>query len=153
MSDLARDSVLGGEAPLQEGETVQAEFHADPGAFWRAHGLLALVGGAVAGAVLVAMGDANPWVGPLGAILAVGARAAYLRSEALAARWRLTDRRLLGPGLRAVPRASIATARRFFGDVQVVTTSGDKHLMKYMADGAAVAAAIRRASTAGGTDG
>ena len=153
MSDLVRDSVLGGEAPLQDGETVLAEFPADPAAYWRAHGILAVAGGAGAGAVLLAMGDANPWVGPLGAVLAVAARAAYLRSEALAARWRLTDRRLLGPGLRSVPRASIATARRFLGDVQVVTISGDKHLMKYMADAAAVAVTIRRASTAGGTNG
>ena len=74
------------------------------------------------------------------------ARAAYLASEALAETWRLTDRRLLGPGGRAIPLAQVQSARAFLGSVQVTTTSGDRHLIKYQADPAATAnrIALRR---------
>ena len=41
--------------------------------------------------------------------------------------------------------AAIAKARPFLGDVQIVTNSGDKHLMNYMAEPAAVCAAIAAA--------
>jgi hypothetical protein len=138
MSEIIRDSILGGEVPLAEDETVIAEFRPDPSAYWRGHGILALAGGIAAGIVLVVMGNPAPWVGPLGAAAAILARAAFLRSEAMAARWRLTDRRLLGPALRAIPREDIVMVRPFMGDVQVVTRGGDKHLMKYMADPASV---------------
>jgi hypothetical protein len=62
--------------------------------------------------------------------------------------WRLTDRRLLGPAGRVVPLPRLQTARPFLGAVQVTTTTGDKHLIKYQADPAAVAA---RLTAAGGT--
>ena len=81
-------------------------------------------------------------VGPFGAVLAIGARAAYLASEALSEVWRLTDRRLLGPGGRAIPLSTLQSARAFFGSVQITTTSGDRHLIKYQADPAATAARI-----------
>jgi len=35
--------------------------------------------------------------------------------------------------------------RRLMGDVQIVTKAGDKHLIKHLADGAAVMAAIEAA--------
>ena len=139
---ITRDPVMGGEVPLSDGETVLAEVRADPRAYWRAHGIMAVALGVVAGVVLVAMGNPDPWVGLAAALPAVGLRAWYLQSEALSHRWRLTERRLLGPGLRAVPRAAIASVRPFFGDVLVVTTGGDKHLVKYPADPAAVARMI-----------
>ena len=142
MSDLPRDSVLGGEVPLRDGEPVLAEFRADPAAYWRGHAILALAAGVAAGGVLVWMGNPDPWVGPLGAAVAIGLRALYLRSEAMEARWRLTPTRLRGPGLRDIPRARIAVARRFMGDVPVVTTDGDKHLMRYMGDAGAVIAML-----------
>jgi len=91
------------------------------------------------------MGDPAPWVGPVAAVLAIGARAAYLASEARDLTWRLTDQRLLGPAGRNLALSDIAKARSLFGDVQVVTRSGDKHLIKYMADARAVIAAIEDA--------
>jgi hypothetical protein len=75
-------------------------------------------------------------------VLAIGARAAYLASEALAEVWRLTDRRLLGPGGRSIPLAQIRSARAFLGAVQITTTAGDRHLIKYQADPAATVARI-----------
>lgn len=142
MTTITRDPILGGEAPLQSGETLLHEFRPDPAAYWRGHGILALLGGLVAGLVLIALGNPYPWTGPVAAVPAIALRAAWLRSEVMAQRWRLTDRRLLGPGLRSIPLDDIATARRFLGDVQIVTRSGDKHLMKYMADASGVAATL-----------
>lgn len=142
MAEITRDTVMGGESPLTEGETVLTEFRADAGAYWRAHAKLALFGAVVAGVALVVIGNPTPWVGPVAAVPAIFLRAWYLKSEALAHRWRLTDTRLLGPGLRVVLRSSIASVRVLLGDVLVVTKSGDKHLIKYPADAAAVVAKI-----------
>lgn len=138
----ARDSLLSGPQPLAEGEVVQTVFRADRTAYLRTTLILAVVFGTLAGGVLVAMGNPHPWAGPLAAILAIGARAAYLASEALGAEWRLTDRRLLGPSGQAIPRGQIAQARRIFGDVVVATSAGDKHLIKYQADADTVIAAL-----------
>jgi hypothetical protein len=145
MAEIGRDSVMGGEAPLAEGEAVLAEFRADAGAYWRAHARLALFGAVLAGVVLVVIGNPTPWVGPVAAVPAIFLRAWYLKSEALAHRWRLTPTRLLGPGLRVVPRSSVASVRVLLGDVLVVTKAGEKHLIKYPADPASVVATLERA--------
>jgi hypothetical protein len=142
MSRIEPDSILAHATPLQEGEAVVVEFRADRSAYWRGHLILAVVLGTAAGLFLLWQGNPYPVAGPLGAVLAIGARAAYLASEALAEVWRLTDRRLLGPGGRAIPRAAIREARAFLGAVQITTTAGDRHLMKYQTDPAATAARI-----------
>lgn len=130
-------------AQLAEGETVLAEFQADRLVYWRAHLIMAIVLGSVAGAVLLVQGNPYPVMGPIGAALAIAIRAAFVASEAFSDLWLLTDRRLLGPRGVSVPVAQITNARPFFGSVQVLTQSGDKHLIKYLADTAAVAARIR----------
>jgi hypothetical protein len=145
MPDLPRDDIMGRHVPLGEGERVLAEFGADRGTYWRAHAILAVVAGVLASGVLWALGNSDPWVGPVAALLAIGVRAGYLASEALAETWRLTDRRLIGPGGREVALSGIATARAFLGGVQVVTRSGDKHLIRYLADPEGTAARIRNA--------
>jgi hypothetical protein len=89
------------------------------------------------------MDNPSPWVGPVGAVLALLVRGWYMASEALGLRWQLTDRRLIIPGGRAFRLADIVQVRPFLGDVQVVTRQGDKHLIKYQP--AATAAAIDRA--------
>lgn len=134
MARIEPDSILGEVTPLQQGETVQAEFRADRTAYWRGHLILAVVLGAAAGLFLMLQGNPYPVAGPFGAAIAIAARAAYLASEALAETWRLTDRRLLGPGGRSIPVSQIRTVRTFLGGVQIVTTTGEKHLMKYLAD-------------------
>ncbi|THD85866.1 hypothetical protein E7811_05270 [Aliigemmobacter aestuarii] len=133
---------MGVTVPLAEGERLLDEFRADRMAYVKSHLIMAVLGGAVAGLVLVWMGNPDPWIGPVAAILALGARGWYLASEALAAVWRLTDRRLIGPGGRQIGLAEMETVRPFFGDVQVVTRSGDKHLLKYLADPADAVARI-----------
>lgn len=142
MARIERDSILGHAAPLLDGETVVAEFRADRLAYWRGHLVLAFVLGAAAGLFLIWQGNPYPVAGPFGAVIAIGLRAAYLASEALSEVWRLTDRRLLGPGGRAIPLAQLTAARPFLGAVQVTTAQGDRHLIKYQADPAATAARL-----------
>lgn len=131
------------EAPeLEQGEKLLREIASDRATYWRDHGIMALAGMAAVGVVLLIMGSAHVAIGALGAVAAIGVRGAYLASEQLAARWWLTDRRLLLPGGRAVNLLEIETARRLFGDVQIVTAGGDKHLLKHVADAPQVAADI-----------
>lgn len=121
---------------------MTATFRPDPAIYWRAHGIMALAGGIAAGLVLVALGNPAPWVGPLGAALAIGFRAAYVKSEALAEVWTLTETHLTGPGGRSIPRAQITQTRSLLGAVQVITATGDKHLIRYLPDPAAAARTI-----------
>lgn len=119
------------------------EFRPSPAAYWRAHGIMALAGSVAAGLILTLLGNPDPWVGPFGAVLAIGIRAAYLRSEAMADLWTLTPTHLTGPAGRSIPRSQIALVRPILGAVQVVTTTGDKHLIRYLPDPAAAARAIQ----------
>ena len=127
---------------LEPGERLLSTLHPDRGRYWRDHGIMALAGMALAGAVLWWLGSENVAIGALGAVLALAVRGAYLASETLAARWHLTDRRLILPGGRGVWLAEIETARRLLGDLQIITRTGDKHLLRHMADAPAAAAAI-----------
>jgi hypothetical protein len=142
MAQVDRDDVMGREVQPEADEPVLAEWRADPAIYWKNHLILMAAFGLAAGGVLLWIGNPTPWVGPLAAVLAVGLRAAYLRSEALSDRWRLTPSRLLGPRGRVIALSAIADVRPLFGDVLVITRAGDKHLMKYMADAPGVIARI-----------
>lgn len=145
MTKITPDPIFGREVNLDPGERLIATLRADPATYWRSHAIMALVAGVIAGAALVYGGNAAPWVGPVAAVLAIGLRAAYLKSEVMAEDWRLTNRRLIGPGGRIAPLSSLQLARPFLGAVQLVMAGGDKHLIKYQADAAATVAAIERA--------
>lgn len=123
------------EAPLEPGETVQAVFAPDKARYWRDHinmGGIALVAVTV---LLFAFGRGHTiWAGVLGVFLALGFRALFLKSEVFARRWQLTDRRLIGPQGRQVFLLEIKEMRKLWGDVQIVTNGGDKHLIKHLAD-------------------
>ena len=70
MAGIERDPILGTHTPLQEGETLVAEFTADRMAYWRGHLILAVVLGTAAGLFLMILGNPYPVAGPFGAILA-----------------------------------------------------------------------------------
>jgi hypothetical protein len=139
MARIEPDPVMGHPAELAPGERIVTEFRPDPQVYWRAHLVMAVLLGTGAGLVLMWLQNPYPVVGPVGAVIAIAARAAFVQSEAMAEVWRLTDRRLLGPAGRAVTLAQLQDARSFLGAVQVTTTTGDRHLMKYLSDPAAVA--------------
>jgi hypothetical protein len=138
MAKIEPDPVMGHPLPLDPAEKPVTEFRPDRQVYWRAHLVMAVVLGIAAGLVLVFLGNPYPVVGPVGAVMAIAARAAFVQSEAMAEVWRLTDRRLLGPRGQSIPLAQLRSAQPFLGAVQVTTTAGDRHLLKYQTDPAAV---------------
>lgn len=147
MARIEPDPIMGHPAKLGPGEKIVTEFRPDRQVYWRAHLALAVILGLGAGLLLLWLQNPYPVVGPVGATLAIAARAAFVQSEAMAEVWRLTDRRLLGPGGRAIPLGQLLTARPFLGAVQLTTTSGDRHLMKYQADPPAVSYLLMTAAS------
>ena len=132
-------------APLEEGETVITSFYPDRGAYWKDHIVLAAVAMAIGMAALFFMGNPYIWTGAVGGLAAVAVRALYVASDELQVRWDLTNRRLLGPGQRIARLDQISSLKTFGSAVQVVTSTGDKHLLKFQADRPAVMADIRDA--------
>jgi hypothetical protein len=139
MARIEPDPIMGHPAELGPGEKIVTEFRPDTQVYWRAHLVMAVLLGIGAGLVLLWLRNPYPVIGPVGAVLAIAARAAFVQSEAMGEVWRLTDRRLLGPAGRVVTLVQLQAARPFLGAVQVTTTTGDRHLIKYQADPAAVA--------------
>lgn len=133
--------------PLAEGEAVLHSFHPDRATYWRDHAWLAAAAMAIGMAILWIMGNPHVWTGAVGGLAAVAVRAFYVASDELQARWDLTDRRLLGPQTRAVPLAEIDRIRTLGSAVQIVTRSGDKHLLKYQSDRDATRQRIQTAMT------
>lgn len=131
---------------LDPGERVIASFHPDRQTYWRDHAWLAAGAMALGMGALWAAGNPHVWTGAVGGLAAIAVRAFYVASDELTARWDLTDRRLLGPQTRAVRLSEIATVRGLGSAVQVVTATGDKHLIKYQADRTATQARIRAAA-------
>ncbi|QIE46404.1 hypothetical protein G5B38_13225 [Pseudohalocynthiibacter aestuariivivens] len=137
------------DTPLEDGEQVQHSFHPDRATYYRDHAWLAAAAMAIGMLVLWLIGNPHVWTGAVGGLAAVAVRSLYVASDELAARWDLTNRRLLGPATRAVRLADIQDLRTLGSAVQVVTGSGDKHLIKYQADRMATHDRIRAAMTEG----
>lgn len=131
-------------------------FRADRGAYLRTNAWLAAAAMAGGMAILWAMGNPHVWTGAVGGLAAIALRAWYISDEELALFWRLTPTHLDGPpSLTGDPSpawrvalADIAQVRTMGSFVQVVTSSGDKHLMKYLSDPAGTAARIDAARRA-----
>ena len=147
MSEL--NSLMVPSTPLAEGEEVQHSFHPDRGTYIRDHTWMAALAMAGGMAILWGMGNPHVWTGAIGGLAAIVLRGWYVASDELAVRWDLTDRRLLGPQTRAVRLGEIKTIRVLGSAVQVVTRSGDKHLLKYQADRDDTRARIERAQAGG----
>lgn len=133
--------------PLAEGEMVLHSFHPDRATYWRDHAWLAAAAMAIGMAILWVMGNPHVWTGAVGGLAAVAVRAFYVASDEMQARWDLTNRRLLGPQTRAVLLTDIALVRTLGSAVQIVTRSGDKHLLKYQPDRDATRQRIQTAMT------
>ncbi|MCM2561613.1 hypothetical protein M8756_05105 [Lutimaribacter sp. EGI FJ00015] len=148
MSDYANTP----KTALTEDEAVLASFAPDRGTYIRDHAWLAAVAMAVGMGLLWAIGNPHVWTGAVGGLAAVAFRAWFVASDELATRWDLTDRRLLGPGTRAVPLNRIKAINTLGSAVQIVTQGGDKHMLKYQHDRDATRARIA-AALAGRRDG
>ena len=139
---------------LEKGEKRLIDIRSDKATYLRDHLVLAILGMGLVGMVLAVVGSDHWFIGSLGAVLALGARGAYLYSEQMGVHWVLTNRRLVGPGGRNVYLLELITVRRLFGDVQLVTRAGDKYLIKHVAGAEDVVETIlrtrdRRAKRAG----
>ncbi|MDR9484538.1 MULTISPECIES: hypothetical protein [Sediminimonas] len=134
---------------LTPGEEVIASFHADRPTYWRDMATMAAVAMAIGMAILWAMGNPHIWTGAVGGLAAVALRAFYIASDEVNVRWDLTNRRVLGPQGRAVRLGEIKMIRTLGSAVQLVTHTGDKHLLKYQADRNATKARIERAIAGG----
>ncbi|MBY6067502.1 hypothetical protein KUW17_12170 [Leisingera aquaemixtae] len=122
-----------------------AEFKPDRSAYVRAHAWMAAIGMGGAMAVLWFMDSPHIWTGAVGGLAAIAFRGWYMASEELAVVWTLTRESLSGPAGRSVPLHQIEAVRTMGSYVQVVTKTGDKHLIKYQADPAATLNEIERA--------
>ncbi len=131
-------------AELLDGETVLESFQGERSSYVRTNAWIAAGAMAAGMGILWAVGNPYVWTGAVGGLAAVVVRAGYLMSDELAVRWDLTNQRLLGPGGRAIALANIAELNKLGSFVQVVTKTGDKHLIKYQADPQATMAAIER---------
>lgn len=121
-------------SPLADGEEVLTSFRADRATYIRTNtwmAAIAMIGGM---GLLWFLGNAHVWTGAVGGLAAVAIRAAYLMSEELSVRWDLTNQRLLGPMDRAIRLGEIKELNKLGSVVQVVTSSGNKYLLKYQQD-------------------
>ncbi|AHC99815.1 hypothetical protein [Leisingera methylohalidivorans] len=124
---------------------AETDLKPDRSAYVRAHAWMAVIGMGGAMAVLWAVDSPHIWTGAAGGLAAIALRGWYMASEELAVVWTLTDTALTGPAERNIPLTQIKTTRAMGSYVQVITRTGDKHLIKYQADPAATLHAIERA--------
>ncbi|MGH1353877.1 MAG: hypothetical protein ACRBBS_02180 [Thalassovita sp.] len=134
---------------LQNAEELLLQIHPDRSTYWRDHAWMAALAMAVGMAILFFMGNPHVWTGAIGGLAAIAVRAFYVASDELKARWDLTNQRLLGPQNRNVRLSEIKEIRSLGSALQVVTQSGDKHLLKYLGDKPATRAAIERVQSGG----
>ena len=122
-------------------------FVPDKQAYIRTNAWLAALAMAAAMGVLWLIGNPYVWTGAPAGLAAIVIRSWYLASEELAVVWEINGTTLTGPGPRRVPLNQIEAVNTMGSFVQIVTRTGDKHLIKYQADPAATKAAIERAMT------
>lgn len=129
-------------------ERVITRFSADQGTYIRAHVIMAVAATIGVAAVLAILGNAHIWVAFVAAPVAIGIRGVYLMPEEMAHVWELTDRSLTGPSGQPIMLAEVETVRSLGSAAQIITRSGNKHLMKYLADPKDVVAQIESARIA-----
>lgn len=130
---------------LEAGEKVLLDIRSDRATYWRDHGVMAALGMGGAGVVLALIGSPHVAIGSLGAVLALIVRGLWLYSEQMKFHWVLTNIRLIGPGGRSIFLLELENIRRLFGDIQIITKTGDKFLVKHVAGSESVVAQINTA--------
>lgn len=123
-------------------------FRADRATYIRTHATMAALAMGAGMLILWALGNPHVWTGAFGGLAAVAVRGWYLMDEELAHEWQLFGDSLQGPGERFVPLDQIDKLRAIGSAVQIITKSGDKHLIKFQPDPAATIARIEAARSA-----
>ena len=117
----------------------------DRATYIRSHTWMAAIGMGGAMLILWIMDNPHVWTGAVAGLAAIAMRGWYMASEELAAVWEIKDDHLTGPLERRIALSNIAEVRALFGYVQVVTHTGDKHLIKYQSDPEGTIAKIKGA--------
>ncbi len=115
-------------------DTKTIRITSNRGTYILEHVILAILGAALMTSYLVLTETPSVWVGVVGAFIAIAIRGFYLFKEQLANVWVLSAQSLTLPNGHVIPLGEIKAVRGVFSAVQVVTTSGDKHLIKYQSD-------------------
>ncbi|MDA7429995.1 hypothetical protein PGB28_16135 [Primorskyibacter aestuariivivens] len=123
---------------------LRTEFRPDREIYMRDHAVMAAIGMGAAMLLLWVMDNPHVWTGAVAGLGAIAVRGWYMASEELARVWVLEDGHLR-LGDMSLPLGQIETARPILSAVQVITRSGDKHLIKYQPDPAAIARTITEA--------
>jgi len=130
---------------LDPNEHLITSFSGNMTTYVKEHILLAALGSLLMSGVLMYVGNPYPWTGIVGAVLAILVRGLYVAKEQLGFTWYLTNRRLIGPGERAILLDNISKVNTIFSAAQVVTGTGDKYMLKYQADAKVTQAEIDKA--------
>ncbi|SDJ09991.1 hypothetical protein [Aliiruegeria lutimaris] len=118
------------------------EWRANRATYIRDHVVISVVGAIGTCLVLWWLGNTDWWVGLIAAPMAMAVRGFYLASEELALCWVLTEDEIQGSQGKRIALRDIQKVRNIGSSVQVITRSGDKHLIKYLSDPAALRARI-----------
>ncbi|MEM7320183.1 MAG: hypothetical protein AAF408_14325 [Pseudomonadota bacterium] len=120
-------------------------FAPDRMTYIKSHTWLAVA--AMAGGMLVLwlLGNPHVWTGAPAGLAAITVRGWYLASQEMSAEWQLKPKSLAGPSGRSISLKDVTAINILGSFVQIVTRSGDKHLIKYQVDPAATKAAIEKA--------
>lgn len=124
---------------------TQTRFAPDRATYIRSHVNMAVVFSLLGMGALAAMGNPHLWTAAIGACFALGVRGWYLWSEVRDEIWTMENGALSGPYGRHAPLDQITAVNTIFTAVQIVTSGGDKHLIKYQADRDATVARINAA--------
>ena len=120
------------------------DFRPDRDIYLRDHVVMTAIAMGGAMAVLWLAGNPHVWTGAVAGFAAIAIRGWYMASEELGRTWEIRDG-ALRCGKLVLPLPQVDRARPLLSSVQVVTRTGDKHLIKYLKDPAGVAAAITEA--------
>lgn len=125
------------------------QFSPDRRTYIQSHLTIAAIAMAAGIAILWVSGNPHVWTGAIGGLAAVALRGWYLLDEELANHWTLQDGVLTGPAGRIIPLTEVEKLRALGSAVQIITKTGDKHLIKFQADPKAVIARIDAARAQG----
>ena len=117
-------------------------FAPDRATYIRTHWTMAAIAMAAGMGVLWLMGNPHVWTGAVGGLAAVALRGWFLMDEALAEVWTLTATHLEGPQERRLPLSDLRETKVIGAAVQLITSDGQKHLIKFQADPSATSRAI-----------
>ncbi|MCR9109519.1 hypothetical protein [Marivita sp. XM-24bin2] len=121
------------------------EFKPEMSTYLRAHAVMTAIAMAAGMLILWVLGNPHIWTGAVGGFAAVALRGWYLADEVMDEVWTMSSVGLKGPYGRTARFEDISKLRTIAGAVQIVTKSGDKHLIKYQPDPNAVIAQINAA--------